>query len=192
MNELKLNIGSGHRRFEGYYNVDNDPLVNPDYIVELDSENVHLPFEDDSVDEFYCHHILEHIRAIIPLFQEMYRTGKHGAIVDIEVPHHQHDSFYGDLTHVRPISVAAMCALDKEFDTLGSSSSTGTKYNVDFKMIHFDFEYDGFYAGMINDYKERQQKGMTSPEEDMMITRLCREGCNVAVNTKMRMMINKR
>ena len=188
---MKINLGSGHRRMDGYLNVDNDPRVEPDFLVDIDVHDVHLPFEDNSVDEFYCHHILEHIQHIIPLFKEMYRCGKHGCVIDIEVPHHAHDSFFGDFTHVRPITASALCALSKDFDTLGSSSSTGTKYNIDFRMIHFDYEYDGFYKEMIMGWKERSQRGETTREEDMFVTRLCREGCNVAVNMNAKMIIHK-
>ena len=38
---LKINLGSGYKRIEGFLNVDDDPLVNPDYIVNLDYKKYH-------------------------------------------------------------------------------------------------------------------------------------------------------
>lgn len=45
---MKLNIGSGYKRIPGYLNVDHDPLVNPDFLQDL--ENLKLNIPDNSVD----------------------------------------------------------------------------------------------------------------------------------------------
>jgi hypothetical protein len=36
---MKLNIGSGYKRYEDFLNIDDDPLVSPDYIVNLEESN---------------------------------------------------------------------------------------------------------------------------------------------------------
>jgi len=104
---MKINLGSGYKRIDGFLNVDDDPLVEPDFLVDIEASK--LPFKDNSVEEVRAHHILEHIGAgFIPLMQEIYRVCKHGAILDIVVPHHFHDNFYSDPTHKRPITVGGM------------------------------------------------------------------------------------
>lgn len=194
---MKINIGSGYKRIEGFLNIDDDPLVEPDYLVNLDDVNIQLPFDDNSVEEIIAHHVLEHIgEGFIPLMKELYRVAKHGCIFDIVVPHHQHDSFYGDPTHKRPITVPIMDMFSKKTNRehikrYNSSSGIGLKYDIDFEMIWYDFEYDIFYASMLEDFFKRKDQGKVSKEEDFAIQRLLREATNVCINTKIKMMAVK-
>lgn len=193
---MKINIGAGLKRIDGFVNVDGDALCNPEYLVNLDDPNLHLPFEDNSIDEVVAHHILEHIQHILPLMKELYRVCKHGALVDIEVPHPQHEVFLGDFTHVRPITVNAMLQLSKAYcldhqKKHGSSTGHAITLGVDFEMLWFDFEYDPFYLPMINSMKEKAANGTITPEEDMFIQRLMREANNVAQNIKMKLKVIK-
>jgi SAM-dependent methyltransferase len=192
---MKLNIGSGHKRYDGFLNVDDDPLVNPDFIVNL--EEAKLPFEDNSVEEIKAHHILEHIGdGFIPLIQEFYRICKHGAIIDIVAPHHNHEVFYGDPTHKRPITVNGMYLFSKKYcleskEQSSSSSDLALKYNVNFDMIEYDFDYDEFYVPMIEHFNKRKERNEVTQEEDFAFQRLMREANNVAINTKIKMMVIK-
>jgi len=194
---MKLDIGAGLKRREGFTTVDYDASTNPDYVVNLDDVNIKLPFEDNSVDEIIAHHILEHIgEGFIPLMKEMYRVCKHGAILDIIAPHHMHDVYYGDPTHKRPITVNGMNMFSKDYNRkhiewYGSSSGLGLQFDIDFEMIHYEFEYDQFYVPMLEDFFKRKEEGQVSPEEDFAIQRLLREATNVCMNTKIKMMAVK-
>jgi len=193
----KINLGSGLTRYEGFVNIDDDPLVEPDYLVNLDDVNIRLPFDDSSVEEIKAHHILEHIGSgFIPLMKELYRVCVHGAILDIEAPHHQHDVFYGDPTHQRPITVSAMTLFSKKHNReqiklYNSHSGIGLKYDIDFEMVWYDFEYDQFYVPMIENFNQRKAQGKVTQEEDFMFTRLMREAINVAGITKIKMVAIK-
>ena len=192
---VKVNLGSGYKRIEGFVNVDDDPLVEPDYLVNIEKDK--LPFDDNTVEEVRAHHILEHIGdGFIPLMQEIYRVCKHGAILDIVVPHHFHDNFYSDPTHRRPITVGGMYMFcqktNKEhIEMYGSSSGMGLKYNVNFAMEWFDFEYDQFYAQMVENTKKRIESGQISEEDAFAFRRLMREANNVAVHTLIKMRVVK-
>lgn len=194
---MKINLGSGYKRIDGFLNIDDDPLVNPDYSINLDDVNIKLPFEDNSIEEVRAHHILEHIGdGFIPLMKELYRVCNHGAILDIIVPHHFHEVFYGDPTHKRPISVNVMYHFDQQHnqdhrEKHGSSSGMGLKYGIDFQMVWYDFEYDVFYHDMIDNYKKRKDTNQISQEDDLMFTRLMREANNVATNTLIKMAVIK-
>lgn len=194
---LKVNLGSGYKRYEGFVNVDDDPLVEPDYVVNLDDVNIKLPFNDNSVEEIKAEHILEHIGdGFIPLMKEMYRVAEHGCILDITVPHHQHEVFYGDVTHKRPITVNGMYMFSKKFcddhkKVHNSSSGMAGKYKLDWEVIHFEYEYDQFYVPMFDDFFKRKEEGKVSPEEDFAVQRLMREATNVAINTKIKMIAVK-
>jgi len=61
-----------------------------------------LPFlEDNSVDEVYASHILEHIHGLIPFMIELYRVCKNGTKIHIKVPKAPHPYAFRDPIHVR-------------------------------------------------------------------------------------------
>jgi len=70
--KMKLNLGCGNDIREGYTNVD---LYNPSADVEADL-NGELPFEDFSVDEIYCSHIIEHLKDPQAFLWECWRVLK--------------------------------------------------------------------------------------------------------------------
>lgn len=194
---LKINLGGGLKKFEGFLSLDYDELVNPDYVVNLDDVNIRLPFDDNTVEEIKAHHILEHIGdGFIPLMKELYRVAEHGCILDIIVPHHFHEVYYGDPTHKRPITINGMLMFGKQFNrdhiaTINSSSGMGLQFDIDFDMVHYEFEYDQFYVPMLEDFFKRKDEGKVTPEEDFAIQRLLREATNVCMNTKMKMVAIK-
>lgn len=57
-----------------------------DYVVDLDSPDVRLPFADSSVESIITHHCLEHIQHLIPLMDECYRVLVDGGPLRIVVP----------------------------------------------------------------------------------------------------------
>jgi hypothetical protein len=146
---IKLNIGGGYKRFEGFKNVDFDPLTNPDYCVNLETGT--FPIEDSTVSEVKAHHILEHIGVgFFHLIQELYRICENGAIIDIRVPHHRHEIFYGDASHIRPITVEMLRQFSKKYNeyhigAFNSSSGFGLRLNVDFEIVEYDFIPDDIW-----------------------------------------------
>ena len=49
---MKLNLGSGYRKIEGYVNIDNRESVKPDVVADL---SVGFPFKSDSIEEVRAH-----------------------------------------------------------------------------------------------------------------------------------------
>ena len=69
------------------------------------------------------------------------------ALIDIQVPHHRHEVFFGDVTHVRPITVEALRQFSKKSNQYNSDmweagSLFGFVYNVDFEIVEFNFKPD--------------------------------------------------
>lgn len=95
---MKLHIGCGNQKLEGYLNCDLSPEVHPDKVVDLEKN---LPFKDNSVEEVIANHVLEHVNNFIPLMHELHRVCKKGAIIKIRAPFYSYVSYYSDPTHVR-------------------------------------------------------------------------------------------
>jgi ubiquinone/menaquinone biosynthesis C-methylase UbiE len=140
---MKINLGSGYKRYPGFLNVDHDPLTQPDFLADL--EDLHLPIEDSSVEYIIAHHVLEHVGAgFFSLMKELYRISKHDAILEIKVPHHRSEVFFSDPTHVRPITVDSMKLFSKSYNEehiklYNSSSGFGIKCDVDFDIVEYRF-----------------------------------------------------
>jgi len=80
---MKVNLGSGNRPMEGWLNVDSDKTCCPDKVVDL---NKRFPFEDDSVDNIYCSHVIEHVDDVLEFMHEIWRVCKPNAEVIIIAP----------------------------------------------------------------------------------------------------------
>ena len=59
INKVKLNLGCGSKKLEGYINIDKYDTYKPDIIHDL--EKFPYPFEDNSINEILLSHVLEHV-----------------------------------------------------------------------------------------------------------------------------------
>jgi predicted transglutaminase-like protease len=75
----------------------------------------------------------------------------------------------------------------EHIEAYGSSSGMGLKYNVNWEMVWFDFEYDQFYTEMVGRMKQKMEDRTITHDEDFMFRRLMREANNVAVHTMIKM-----
>jgi ubiquinone/menaquinone biosynthesis C-methylase UbiE len=161
---MKLNIGGGDVRLEGFVNLDYDEYSKPDYVVDLEKDR--FPFEDNTVETVVAHHVFEHLgEGYFHCLQELYRVCKHGAIVDIRVPHHRHDSFASDPTHRRPITIVGLQLFSKKFnkyckDQGYASSRLGEFFNIDFEVLDYKYipddrctvKFQSFTLEQLEDY----------------------------------------
>jgi len=82
-NKLKIDIGCGKNKKEGYIGVDIDPESKADVIASA----LNLPFNDNSVDEIYSRHMIEHLAPdeAEKFFSEIYRALKPGGKADLKI-----------------------------------------------------------------------------------------------------------
>ena len=101
---MKLNLGCGQHKIEGYVNVDQHG--DADMVHNL--ETFPWPWSDNSIEEIMAAHVLEHLGADFNTFakiiQENYRISTPNGLIKIVVPHPRHDYYLCDPTHVRPIT----------------------------------------------------------------------------------------
>lgn len=98
---VKLDLGCGTRKREGYLGVDSRAFPGVDVVADLRQP---WPWTDASVDEVISVHFLEHLegKERVHFFNELYRVLKPGAKAQIVVPHWANACAYGDPTHKWP------------------------------------------------------------------------------------------
>lgn len=154
---MKLNLGCGYNKVEGYINVDSDPLCEPDQVVDLETT---LPWSDNSVDEIVLNHVLEHLgqdtKTYLRMWQEFYRVLKDGALILISVPHHRHDNFYHDPTHVRVVTPVGIDMFNqrRNYEAIKSGnqeSTMGLKLGIDIAVTDVRYDLAPWYQQQLTD-----------------------------------------
>lgn len=183
---IKLNLGCGNRKFEGWVNV--DKFGEPD--VQHDLEAFPWPWADSSVDEVRLIHVLEHLgrdpEVFIGIMKELFRVCAPGAKVTIIVPHWRHDNFTGDPTHVRVVNMQVMSLFDRglceEWKRQGFANTPIALYHgVDFVCVQHQLVPDEPYRTLV-------AEGAMSAEE---LTTLAKTSNNVIAEIHMILEVRK-
>lgn len=98
---LKLDLGCGTRKKEGFIGVDRRKFDGVDVVADL---NDRWPWPNDCVAEIEMSHCLEHFTGVqrVHIVNEMYRVMQKGATAHIAVPYWASNRAYGDFTHQWP------------------------------------------------------------------------------------------
>lgn len=160
---LKVNFGSGLKRYPEYINVDADILCKPDYLCDIGKDK--FPFNDNTVENAICFHILEHLEGdkFFHFIKELYRVCNDGAIIQIEIPCHRHDEFYGDPSHYRAFTVETFRLFSKKYNQwhiehFGSSTGFGLKCDVDFEIVEYQNVIDDRFLPILNKMESEEEK----------------------------------
>jgi len=98
-NPITIELGCGKHYTKGRINIDNIDMPHVDIVANLENG---LPFiPDNSVDEIYSNHFLEHIENFETIMNEITRILKPDGRCHISVPHFSNPYFYSDPTHKR-------------------------------------------------------------------------------------------
>lgn len=168
---LKLNMGCGHNRVEGFVNVDAATQSAADQIWDL--ERTPWPWPDDCASEIRFIHSLEHMGqrtdVFLSMMKELYRVCANGAEIRIHVPHPRHDSFVGDPTHVRAITPLTLSLFDKtlndQWKAAGSANTPLAHY------LNVDFEVKGRTIVLDPDIRAEFDAGRLSREDVVRLER---------------------
>jgi len=94
---LRVDIGCGDRKPEGFIGVDVCPGPAVDIVADISKQ---FPFADDSVDELRAYDVVEHLPDRINTMNEIWRVCKPGAKIDILVPSTDGRGAFQDPTHI--------------------------------------------------------------------------------------------
>lgn len=96
---MKLNLWCGDDAMQGYVNMDIVPLQGVDVVHDL--EKLPYPFADNTFDEIYCSHVLEHVVDLTKTMRELIRIAKKWCKIKVKVPYFANPNGWSDPTHYR-------------------------------------------------------------------------------------------
>lgn len=165
---IRIDIGCGKNKKEGFIGLDQFPIPGVDVVTDLTKR---WPYEDNSVDEANCSHFIEHLTNFngkwerVKFFNELHRVLKPGAKCALAFPHWASNRFYGDPTHKEPFSEMGFYYLNKEW-RLQQTPGVDISYNPDGYSCDFDFTYGYAMNPSITAFNEaRQQYAMANYKE---------------------------
>ncbi len=177
---MRLNLGCGTRKLEGWVNVDSSRGCSPDQLVDL--EQLPWPWPEGSVEEVLLSHVLEHLGRTTELYlgilKELYRVCSNGAKITIIVPHPRHDFFLNDPTHVRPVTPEGLAHFSQKINRKwmsGGAANTplGVYLGIDFDIVSSKHTLDEPWLG-------RAQRGQISQAD---LDQVVRQFNNVVAQT---------
>jgi predicted SAM-dependent methyltransferase len=96
---VKVNLGCGANNTNDYVGIDRLDLPGVAIVTDLENGLSFIP--DNSVDEFFSSHFLEHLNNFEPLMKEIHRCLKPEGHANFIVPHFSNPYYYSDYTHKR-------------------------------------------------------------------------------------------
>ena len=131
--KVKLNLGAGEDRREGYINVDWNDLAKPD--VKHNLNQFPYPFEDNKFDEIMASHVLEHLDKPFDVMKEFHRILKPGGQLIIKVPHFSRGFTHAE--HAHGFDVSFPLYFNKKFTKSGF-------FGVEFDLANMELHWAAF------------------------------------------------
>jgi hypothetical protein len=185
---MKLNLGCGFQKLDGWNNVDKVAHCKPDQIVDL--EEFPWPWPDSCADEVLLSHVMEHIGGTTVLFlnfvTELWRVCTPQADITILAPHPRCDEFLWDPTHVRAITPEGLRMFNqlRNYQMIAEhkpETPLGIYLGVDFDLAEVRYVWR-------KPWSEQHSKGRISDQQ--LLELLCSQW-NVAKEIVMKLMVIK-
>ena len=163
---MKLNLGCGLRKIEGWLNVDCVPSFEPVRLIDLERTPWDLP--DDGAEEVLLNHVLEHLgestSAFLGVMTELHRICADGALLRINVPHPLHEHYRTDPSHVRRITPQTLAMFSRrECEEAAAAGSPMTPWatilGVNFELAEVSYVEDPRTVALL------QAKGLLTPAD---------------------------
>lgn len=167
---MKLNLGCGFRKKDGFVNVDLASHCESDVVCDLAREK--WPWENSSVEEVHFEFSLEQMgetrQELFHVIKELYRVAKHECKVNILCLHPRHDQFVNDPLNTHRLSVEffQFLSMKQNLAAIGQGQ-LGHSWALENEV---NFEMAGFTSLLDHDIHAMMTSGQIS--EDQVRTRM--------------------
>lgn len=186
---VKVELGCGTKKTEGYIGVDRFLLPGVDIVSDL---NEQLPFEESYVDIIWACHSLEHLNDLYYTMSEIYRVCKHKAIVHILAPYYNTSLNIANFYHKNVFNEETFRFFSKypkgninleEYYrphslNWGLSQSDNSNSNIEISLINIEFFYYDEYYNLSENEKRRARKSLLNVCDQVYYTLVINKGTN--------------
>jgi predicted SAM-dependent methyltransferase len=161
---MKLNLGCGFDKRDGWLNVDGFAGCGPDLLMDI--ETTPWPLETSAFEHVLLKHVLEHVGSAFDDFaavmRELWRVTAPGGRVEIHVPHVRHDTFWSDPTHVRAFTPLTFVMMSKRQNQAWIAARAN--YTMLALVMDVDFEVESVVQVYDPKWQARLQSGEITQE----------------------------
>jgi hypothetical protein len=163
----RINLGCGQNKLPNFTNIDIDPSVNPDHIIDLN--HAPWPIKNNEYNHIVATNILEKLDMskdnFTEIINEMYRISDNGAVWEIEIPHWRHDESVFNIINKRLFTPNNFYVYSKNyiFQKLTKQEKIDKIYlehDIDIEVIDLRYVYTPFW--------KKQIDGKTITEDDLL------------------------
>lgn len=144
----RLNVGCGNDIRPGWVNLD---VVDYGGNTVCDLNRYPWPFEDNTFDEVYASHILEHMGNFNAVVSEIWRVSKPGARFEVKVPFFLSTKYYSEPDHRIPFGIRSFDNYEdirgrqlKFYEKWKLGHRTNYKSPAQFKVVRKQFHFSNF------------------------------------------------
>jgi len=101
---MKLDVGCGGNKREGFYGIDIYPYDGVDQVQDL--TQIPWNIESNSCEEIYANQVIEHMPDLKAFLGELHRIAANGCLITLTTPHYSSHNSWADPTHLHHLSVA--------------------------------------------------------------------------------------
>lgn len=127
---MKINLGCGNKRKDGYVGIDMFACEAVDIIANV-AEGI--PLADGTVTDVWMDNFIEHVPDIPRLMRELHRVCAAGARITAFTPHYSSIASWRDPTHIHHLSYFSM----DHFEKRGVAHYTGGGFRVEQRKLSF-------------------------------------------------------
>lgn len=173
MEALKVELGCGKTKSEGYIGVDRFQLEGVDIIADLNQE---LPFDDNSVDIILACHSLEHVNDLYFTMSEINRICKNKAIMYILAPYYNTSLNIANLYHKSVFNeetfrfFSRYPEINLEYEDYyrpmgtawGLSQSDNSSNEIEMSVLNMEFFYYKEYYHLTEQERRRARRSLSN------------------------------
>jgi hypothetical protein len=139
---ISIDLGCGNCKSAGRIGFDRGKMKGVDVVCDLDYG---VPLKDNSVEEVYTSHFLEHTENYVHLMEEIYRVSKPAAKVKIVVPYYKSILAFQDPTHKHFFTENTFDYFTKDPNRRRPKGSS-YGFKCDFKIVYVRLIYIGVFS----------------------------------------------
>lgn len=185
---IKVELGCGKTKSEGYIGIDRFPLPGVDIVADLNDK---IPIEDNSVDVLFACHSLEHFKDIKHIMQEIYRICKPNAIIHILAPYYNTTTNLANYYHMQVFNEETFRFFDSAIENnfidvedwdsphsydWGLSASDNSENEVMLAQIGVEYFYYKEYRNLTENQKRHLRRSISNVCDQLFYTLIVVKG----------------